>query len=340
MDSAEAVVNSISPAQLKDLLDERRACSVIDMRTHAAYARGHIPGSIWVDCRQSNFRDLVSRHRGEASCPLVVYCMVGAHSKLVCERLEAFGFTNVFNLEDGYEGWVNGEGAVVCGPEPAVVSPAGRQTDLTAAPPQAVRETVALPIADPGEGSITAAAAHRLMQERAAVVIDVRAPVEYREAHIPGTRNVPLHRLAADDPRLAPPVRPGMKLLVVCGNGYRSRVAKERFRQAGLTDVAVVVGGINHWAEAGLPLARGRRGVSVERQARFLLGFLVAAGAVLAVLAHAYAAVLPLLIGCGLMFSAVADTCAVALLLARMPWNQVPRSDDAGCEVGSDRRAD
>jgi hypothetical protein len=43
---------------------------------------------------------------------------------------------------------------------------------------------------------------------------------------------------------------------------------------------------------------------------------------VLALLVSRWFAVVPLFLGCGLLFAGVTGTCGMAILLARMPWNR------------------
>jgi rhodanese-related sulfurtransferase len=97
-------------------------------------------------------------------------------------------------------------------------------------------------------------------------------------------------------------------------------------------DVVNVEGGTLAWEAAGLPLVHGaRKAISLERQVRIAAGFLVLVGAVLAMVVHPYFAGLSAFIGAGLMFSGITDTCGMAMVLARMPWNQVKASNEPVC---------
>ena len=80
----------------------------------------------------------------------------------------------------------------------------------------------------------------------------------------------------------------------------------------------------------GTPLAGGAgfltmvpatvgRGADVVRIAA---GGIVVAGALLAAFVHPWFWVVPAFIGSGLVFSGVTDTCAMGMVLARMPWNR------------------
>ena len=93
------------------------------------------------------------------------------------------------------------------------------------------------------------------------------------------------------------------------------------------------------WEQAGLPMRRGPKAVSLERQVRIAAGSLVLLGAVLALTVHPWFALLSAFVGAGLVFSGVTDTCGMGMLLARMPWNQVKEQGMACCS-SSDRFAD
>jgi rhodanese-related sulfurtransferase len=154
-------------------------------------------------------------------------------------------------------------------------------------------------------------------------LIDVRTPMEFRELHVADARNVPLHLL---DPVALMEVRigsPGEPLYLICRSGSRGRQACEKFLAAGFTNVVNVEGGTLAWAECGLPVVRGRETISLERQVRMAAGLLVLLGAFLGWLVHPALVALSALVGAGLVFAGMTDTCGMGLFLARMPWNRV-----------------
>ena len=162
-------------------------------------------------------------------------------------------------------------------------------------------------------------------------LLDVRTPVEFREIHADCARNVPLDRLDAQAIR-AERSDPGKPLYVICRSGNRARQACEKLAAAGL-NVVNVAGGTLAWDAAGLPVIRGKKAVSLERQVRIVAGFLVVVGAVLAIAVHPYFAGLSAFIGAGLMFAGITDTCGMAMLLAKMPWNQIGGAAAGTCKT-------
>jgi rhodanese-related sulfurtransferase len=153
-------------------------------------------------------------------------------------------------------------------------------------------------------------------------LVDVRTPVEFRELHVRFARNVPLGQL---DPRAIAAGRTGSgtPLYVICRQGSRAAKACQNMLAAGLANVVNVEGGMQAWEAAGLPVVRGPKAISLERQVRIAAGSLVLASALLGYFAHTYWIGLAAFVGAGLVFAGITDTCGMGMLLARMPWNRV-----------------
>ena len=81
--------------------------------------------------------------------------------------------------------------------------------------------------------------------------------------------------------------------------------------------------------------------MSLERQVRIAAGTLAAAGGFLALLVSPWFAAIPAFVGTGLVFAGVTDTCAMGLLLARLPYNRTSACDVATVvqALRADRRA-
>ncbi len=164
----------------------------------------------------------------------------------------------------------------------------------------------------------------RLAQSEAIELIDVRTPVEFEEVHVAFAKSIPLDAL---DPRMILRGRSHAEpLYVICQSGNRAGKACDAIRAAGFTNVLNVEGGTQAWDAAGLPVVRGRKVISLERQVRIAAGSIVLLGLLLAWLVHPACAGLSAFVGAGLMFSGITNTCGMGLILARMPWNQSRRS--------------
>lgn len=157
-------------------------------------------------------------------------------------------------------------------------------------------------------------------------LIDVRTPAEFGEVHVDFAHNIPLDRL---EPQAVKAVAGDGPVYFVCKSGTRSQKACEKLRAAGLEDVVSVDGGTAACEAAGVPVIRGRKVMSLERQVRIAAGALIAIGAGLAAFGpetpvnwQAIGAGLAGFVGSGLVFAGITDTCGMAMLIARMPWNQ------------------
>ena len=160
-------------------------------------------------------------------------------------------------------------------------------------------------------------------------VIDVRTPVEFQEVHSVYARNVPLDSLKPDDVMNARGASAEQPLYVICRSGSRSRKACEAFAASGHTNIVNVEGGTQAWDQAGYPVERGRKAISLERQVRIAAGSLVFTGTLLGFFQHEFWLVLPAFVGAGLVFAGITDTCGMGMLIAKMPWNQVKNSCEA-----------
>lgn len=152
-------------------------------------------------------------------------------------------------------------------------------------------------------------------------LLDVRTPVEFQELHATLARNVPLDRL--DPAELLRTHSTDRPLYLICRSGSRGKKACETLLAAGFTNVSNVEGGTLAWAESGLPVVRGRKSVSLERQVRIAAGTLVLFGVALGWFVHPAFLGLAGFVGAGLTVSGITDTCGMGLVLARMPWNRV-----------------
>ena len=153
------------------------------------------------------------------------------------------------------------------------------------------------------------------------ILIDVRTPSEFEEVHAPEAKLISLdilNRPALDSAR---GTNTG-PIYLICASGIRATKAAEKLRQEGFQNVAVVEGGTQAWVAAGLPVIRGRKTISIERQVRIGAGALVVLGAALGYSISSRFFLLSAFVGAGLVFAGVTDICGMAILLARAPWNR------------------
>jgi rhodanese-related sulfurtransferase len=153
-------------------------------------------------------------------------------------------------------------------------------------------------------------------------LIDVRTPAEFQEVHLEFARNLPLDQLDPAEFLVQRGDSTEHPLYVICRSGSRANKACERLLAAGFPHLVNVEGGTLACVQAGLPVVRGRRVMSLERQVRITAGFLVLVGAGLS-FANPWFGLVPAFVGAGLMHAGVTDSCAMGMLLAKMPWNRI-----------------
>jgi rhodanese-related sulfurtransferase len=182
------------------------------------------------------------------------------------------------------------------------------------------------------ENSISVQELNRLIAKGSpAMLLDVRTPGEYASVHVPGARLIPLDELDATGLSREQGGDPA-PVYVLCQSGGRARRAIEKLQSAGAQGCILVEGGTQAWMDAGLPVNRGEsRVLPLMRQVQIVVGFLSATGAALALAIHPLFVLIPLAIGCGLLFAGLTGICGLALLLAKMPWNKSSACKSASC---------
>lgn len=99
--------------------------------------------------------------------------------------------------------------------------------------------------------SINAHEAKHWLDNNEAIIVDVREPAEYAEAHIPGASLVPVGTIEID--KLPP--HDNKKVIIHCKFGKRGSVACEKLIGSGANlEVYNLEGGITAWIEAGYPV--------------------------------------------------------------------------------------
>jgi rhodanese-related sulfurtransferase len=157
---------------------------------------------------------------------------------------------------------------------------------------------------------------HQRQQGHVPQLIDCRSANEFASGHVPGSVNIPVEELRSRlhdiDPRRA--------VVFICASGRRATAATQLVASG--TPVAVLDGGINAWRGSGRELVTNAASTwSIERQVRLVAGTLATAGGIGSFLDVGWG-IVPVLIGLGLTFAAITNTCTLGELLMRMPWNR------------------
>ncbi len=94
------------------------------------------------------------------------------------------------------------------------------------------------------------------MNNNGALLLDVREPSEYAEAHAPNAVLIPLGQLAARINEISS--YKNRPIAVMCRSGRRLGIATNMLQQAGYSQVSNVRGGIVAWENAGLEEVRNK----------------------------------------------------------------------------------
>jgi rhodanese-related sulfurtransferase len=95
-----------------------------------------------------------------------------------------------------------------------------------------------------------------LINQENALVVDLRAPNDFQEGHIAGSRNVQMSQFDPENKQLAPART--LPIVLVCQNGITVNGAAKRLKKAGFERVHILDGGITAWRQANLPLVKGK----------------------------------------------------------------------------------
>lgn len=165
---------------------------------------------------------------------------------------------------------------------------------------------------------------HKPVPRTNQIIIDVRTPSEFEEAHIPGSKNIPLTDLKSALPELRETAK-HHELTLVCRTQNRVKLAYDQLVANGISHCRMLEGGVTQWIADGKPVIRGTRGFSLEQQVRLSAGMLIVCGVILSGLVSSWFLLLPAAAGIGLIHAGWTDSCLMGMLLTTLPFNRSKR---------------
>lgn len=148
-------------------------------------------------------------------------------------------------------------------------------------------------------------------------LIDVREPSEHAGEKIAGSELMPLSRF---DPQQ---LSPDSNIVLYCQSSNRSGEAARRLLASGFDRVTHLDGGLAAWKRAGYPTQVNKNApISIMRQVQIVAGTLVLTGTLLGAFVAPGFLFLSGFVGGGLLFAGLSNTCMMARLLAKLPYNQ------------------
>lgn len=155
-------------------------------------------------------------------------------------------------------------------------------------------------------------------------LIDVREPAEYAGEHLPNAMLVPLSQFASEKINIAKGQdAENKKLVLYCRTSNRSAQAAQKLLASGFESVIHLAGGMDEWKQKGFPTVINQKApISLMRQVQIVAGSLVVTGTLLGAFVSPWFLLLSGFVGSGLLFAGITNTCALAMLLAKLPYNQ------------------
>jgi rhodanese-related sulfurtransferase len=93
-------VREISATELKAMMDRAERFELIDVRTPAEREKASIGGSRLLD--QRTYDALIAE---DPDTPIVFHCHLGDRSRAAADHFRQLGFTHLYNVRDGIDGW-------------------------------------------------------------------------------------------------------------------------------------------------------------------------------------------------------------------------------------------
>lgn len=155
-------------------------------------------------------------------------------------------------------------------------------------------------------------------------VLDVRTTAEVKSNFFPGAINIPLDQLEQDN-FIEAVEKSGYQanpIYLLCQSGMRAELAAKKLSSLAGLRLVIIEGGMKAIGEGVSPEPSASHGISIERQVRMTVGIGVVVTVLAGVMVSPYFLVLTALMGMGLAYAGFSNTCALALLLAKAPWNK------------------
>ncbi len=184
--------------------------------------------------------------------------------------------------------------------------------------------------------SVDIKTAERWLDNKEALLIDVREPAEHACLAIESAILMPL----SDLKNLELPEFKDKKVVVHCRSGKRSMKACKYFiERHPEVDFYNMDGGIIAWELDGLTVAKSKsKMIPIDQQMQLTVGVFLLISSFLTFFISINFLVIPLMFGCGLTFAGLSGLCPLMMFIAKMPWNQGGEVKASSCTPRDDKR--
>ena len=158
--------------------------------------------------------------------------------------------------------------------------------------------------------------AFALRDANQAIVIDVREPAEYVEAHLDGAINLPSTKFNVNDYQTFG----DRAICLICQTGNRAAHIAADLKQHGIKNVYLLEQQMAFLQEKELGVQIG--GWTIDRQFRMTLGLLLAIFLVGYFWGVTWFIIIPIILCAGLITTSIIDRCYLRTGIAMLPWNR------------------
>jgi rhodanese-related sulfurtransferase len=167
---------------------------------------------------------------------------------------------------------------------------------------------------------LTGTEAQQRGKEEQYVFVDVREMFEHQ---VEAVADAIVHSFSGFDAHRLNQEIDGRRPIFYCRTGVRSRKALNKMLTAGF-DAQHIIGGIQGWKAAGLPVESSKTGTSIDvmRQTQLAAGSILMGLSVLAYFFSPLWMVGVTAVGLGLFHAGASGSCALAAAISWLPWNR------------------
>jgi phage shock protein E len=103
-ETASGETTLLDVKKFNEMLSSDKNAVLLDVRTPKEVAEGMIPGAIVIDFTAPDFAEKISGLDKDKT--YFVYCKAGGRSSRAIDQMKAAGFGKLYNLEGGYDAWL------------------------------------------------------------------------------------------------------------------------------------------------------------------------------------------------------------------------------------------
>jgi len=227
VEAAKTKITEISIEDFKKSMNKEKDGVLIDVRTAAEYAAGHIPGAVNIPRGVLEFK--ITDKYSDRNTNITVYCKKGERGALSARSLKKLKYKNVKSIAGGWQAW-------------AKVAPLPKKPEMPAEIKKMVKE------AKSKIKHIKLADLKNMMKGKEPfILIDIREPQEFEAGNIPGSVNIPRGLLEFKITKKFPDRE--ANIVIYCKNGGRASLAAQSLERIKYVNIRSVEGGWEAWAK-------------------------------------------------------------------------------------------